>query len=236
MLFKKYRLLLVGMIIGCLCTLSTQVFAISANAVTAWVSNLITIEFDGEIKPVPEGDNILTYRDHIYVPVRFVAENLGADVDWDYEMKRIKITSPKKKIIIEEKKKEEEKKEPEIKYEKMPVTKNYVDMLVGVTAVVNDDYDTRIYVTLENKKNIPLQLLQSESKIKVDGREYSIDKVTPYKIDKQWYQNIKEDQTAEGYIIIPKIPKDAKEMHLVVKVLKNDRSQEKRDVEFNISL
>ena len=91
----KYRKLITGIIIGLLCTLSAGVLA-SAPA-KAFVSALldadIAFQFDGQRQVLPEGYTVLTYDNRTYVPARFVAENLGAKVQWDGITKTVRINT-----------------------------------------------------------------------------------------------------------------------------------------------
>lgn len=241
MFYQRVKTLTAGIIIGSLCTLGIQVFAEPAsNVVTAFVSNMITFEFNGVKKELPVGYNVLTYRDRTYVPIRFVAENLGADVDWAYDTKTIKLTSALKtdnKVCDEPQSILEKKTIVTKTFQKLPQNYNDMDMLLGVSVVTKDDEDERrVYVTLENKKTTPLQLIQSETKIVVDGIEYFMKDVPAFRLDSRWYNDVTEDNRTEGYITLPKIHRNPKELQLTLVVLKNDGKNEKQKIEFNILL
>ncbi|MFZ5968853.1 MAG: stalk domain-containing protein [Bacillota bacterium] len=246
---SKYSYVLSGILIGSLFTMSAQVWADQyMRAVSAYVNELVTFEFNGEQKKLPQGYEVLIYNDRSYVPARFVAEELGAKVDWDDVTKTIKFTSQpvKEQDNDNEKPKEtdtsSDTSEPQVSYRELPISKHFQEMNLEVLSVVTEDPEissdagTKIYVALENKERIGLQLLQRETKIVVDGVDYSMEKVLPYKLDSRWYNDVTYDETEEGYILIPKIPKDAKTMDLTLTVLKNDSKQEKIVVEYHIDL
>ena len=239
MFYQRFKILTAGIIIGSLCTLGIQVFAEPAsNIVTAFVSNMITFEFDGVKKELPAGYNILTYRDRTYVPIRFVAENLGAEVDWINDTQTIKLISALKtddKVCDEPKDIQDEKISVTRNFQKLPQNYNDMDMLLGVSVVTKDDKDERrVYITLENKKITPLQLIQSETKIVVDGIEYYRKDVPAFRLDDRWYKDVQQDGRTEGYITLPKLHRDPKELQLTLVTLKNDSKREKQKVEFNI--
>ncbi|MBL0386771.1 copper amine oxidase N-terminal domain-containing protein [Tumebacillus sp. ITR2] len=49
--------------------------------------------FDGQEKKLDEGYVAISYQDHVYVPARFVAENLGALVQWSESDRLVNIVS-----------------------------------------------------------------------------------------------------------------------------------------------
>ncbi|TCP59134.1 copper amine oxidase-like protein [Tumebacillus sp. BK434] len=79
MFITKYKQLFAGILIG---SVIAGVSVASADqSITAYLSP-IKFTFDGEAKKLPEGYAVLTYKDRTYVPARFVAEELGANVEW----------------------------------------------------------------------------------------------------------------------------------------------------------
>ncbi|MDB5084227.1 MAG: hypothetical protein JWN30_1113 [Bacilli bacterium] len=90
-LIKKHRQLIAGIVIGSLVAGGGAVFADSA--VQAIQSSSISIKFDGVKKQFTDGYVVLTYQDHTYVPARFVAEALGANVNWDDSTSTVLVSS-----------------------------------------------------------------------------------------------------------------------------------------------
>jgi hypothetical protein len=257
MFFQRYKQLLAGIIIGLLCALPCGALAKATQQVSAWAAEQISFVFDGEKKELPAGYTVLLYNDRTYVPARFVAEELGAEVDWLEEAQTVKITSlpcpaclereagqedegtgPEKPEIKEPV--EEENKQPERDYRKLPQTKVLHDMEVSVTLIVDDEVTkenySRVYVHIENKGDTPLQLVQRQTRAIVDGEEYKTASVPDYKYPERWYHDIAPEQKDEGYVVLPFLPEDAKEMLLELTILYNDVTQKTETVEFAIKL
>ncbi|MBE1444092.1 stalk domain-containing protein [Paenibacillus sp. OAS669] len=72
--------LLSGIFIGIALSLSSVVFA--ADAIQALLSP-VKFEFNGEPRAMDSEYDTLNYKGHLYVPVRYVADNLGATVVYD---------------------------------------------------------------------------------------------------------------------------------------------------------
>jgi len=270
----KYRKLITGVIIGLLCTLSAGALASAPGKafVSALLDADIAFQFDGQWQVLPEGYTVLTYNNRTYVPARFVAENLGAKVQWDGITKTIRINTvaepcaeclalQKEKETLEQKVQEQEEKikalekeikelealgegetrspgQPEGNYQKLPLSRVLPDMNISVTGMIKDEHYNivRVYLEVENKKSTPLQLLHTQTKAIVDGEEYKTWDVRHFTLDQRWYHNIDEEEVESGYIILPALPEDSKEMLLQLTVLHNDAAQKITTVEFAISL
>ncbi|GAA4865801.1 hypothetical protein GCM10023310_51660 [Paenibacillus vulneris] len=72
--------LLSGIFIGIALSLSSVAFA--ADAIQALLSP-VKFEFNGEPRAMDSEYDTLNYKGHLYVPVRYVADNLGATVVYD---------------------------------------------------------------------------------------------------------------------------------------------------------
>lgn len=260
MFFQRYRQFLAGIIIGLLCALPCGALAKVTQQVSAWAAEQISFVFDGEKKELPAGYTVLLYNDHTYVPARFVAEKLGAKVDWLEDAQTVKISSLPCPVCQEREagekdaevdpvepqpqdpadKDKDENKQPERDYRRLPLTKVFHDMEVTVTLIADEDATqenySRIYVHLENKGDTPLQFQQRKTKAIIDGEEYLTTAVPDYKFDDRWYHDIRKDQKEEGYVVLPFVPEDAEEMLLELIVLYNDAAQETKTVEFAIKL
>lgn len=112
------------------------------------------------------------------MPLRYVAETLGATVNWDIVKRNIDVQSDKKTYIVE---KEVEKivyvEKGEVDsdkavYSKLPVRARQNDHLVEITGVASDTnlHSTKVFVNVENKNNERVQLVPSTSKLVVDGK------------------------------------------------------------------
>lgn len=242
----NYKYLTIGIIIGCILTFSTGILASTITTVSAIKADNVVFEFDGEIKDLPEGYTVLMYNDRTYVPARFIAEELGAEVNWCESTKTVSIDSkkidpcpepkpdpePEKEIEPEDK----EAVQPKGNYRRLPLSALYKDMEITATLVTLERDHARVYITMMNKESPPLQVLQGKTKAIVDGKEYSTEEIPFYLRDDKWYNDIQRDETIEGYLALPVIPEESEEMRLIITVLQNDRTQKEREVELDISL
>lgn len=94
-MLKKYKQLLIGIVIGSVVSTAGAVLAVS-NSVTALLEDHIKFIFNGVQKQVPDGYAVLNYEGRTYVPTRFIAEQMGADVDWDAKKETVIIKSKDK--------------------------------------------------------------------------------------------------------------------------------------------
>lgn len=264
----KYKQFIMGLLIGSLTMFSVGVLASSdgPQKVVAWLTDNVEFIFDGEYRSVPEEyGGVIIYNDRTYLPTRFIAENIDAEVNWDDESRTVTIRSAPCSVcpelpIVEPKepeedvdkedadKEEEDLGQPEGDYRKTPLTKYYDGMELTLTLVnLTNEYgieygmetsanQTRLHLRMENSENTPLQLQQSKTKAVVDGIEYTTAKVPAYRLDTKWYSDLRKDDVVEGYIALPLIPEDAKEMKVTIYILENDWRQTEREVEFDIAL
>lgn len=68
-----------GFIVG-LFLASTTLASAGTQQITVQDASQVKFTFNGVKKSVPSGYTVLMYQDRTYVPARFVAENLGANV------------------------------------------------------------------------------------------------------------------------------------------------------------
>lgn len=263
MLRKRYNKLAIAVLIILLSSISVGVLSAAPVSVSVLVADYITFIFDGRSQPLPEGYTVLMHENRSYVPARFVAEQLGANVTWDGNTRTIRIASQpcpectgleeqvsllegeseelKQKIVDLEAKiktleEEKEKTQPDLDYRRLPVSKILRDINVDVTLVVLDDGESfnRIYLAVENKQNIPLQLLHQKTVAVVNGIEYKAANVPVQMLDERWYHNINSEEIKEGYVVLPAIPESGGNMLLTLTVLYNDADQRTVDLEFAI--
>lgn len=269
MSLKKNKLLIAGIIIGCLCAVPVGVLANASSFVSAFLDGTVTFQFDGQEQALPEGYTVLNYENHTYVPARFVAERLGASVVWDGANRVVRVNAkPCQECLLLHNEKQEleklvkeqeeiikaleqeikdleegiEKEEPSAEgqpdgnYQKLPINRVLTDMNIAITGLIEEDYYTRIYLEVENKKTVPLQLLHTSATAIVDGEKYMASEMLHFTPDERWYHDIVEEEIGEGYILLPPIPEDSKEMHLELTFLYNDARQDTTTVELYIRL
>lgn len=254
---EKMRYLILGIIIGVSSMTSALVFAYSP--VAAWVEDNIKIYFNGELKEVPDKYEILSYNGRTYTPARFIAEELGAVVTWDeanksiyinYIEKEIEEESPEVEQDIEKDKKDEkdeekteetkdEVKKPQKYYQRLPINITTEEARIAITSIQLENNYTRVYLEIERNNNFPIQLKQSVSKIETNGELYKhsdLKLTVADPVDVKWYNDIKKDEILTGWIKLPPLPKDTKEMTLFLEIFRNDGIEQVRELEIDIAL
>lgn len=214
-MMKRKSLLTIGISLGIVLTLGIQVFAAPAiERIEAYVNNQFTFEFDGTEKKLSDDYEVIVYKDRSYVPVRFVAENLGATVDWDNAAKMIKIQSKAPEVV--------EKPQEDIReYRELPLYKENVNFKMSVVLFSDDEYGYKISAVLENKTDTPIQLDQLKTIVVADGVEHSMDNVSITQLDTRWYNDILKDKKTEGYVRLPNTLDEPKNLHLEFQVRTN---------------
>lgn len=244
-MFKKKQLFM-GMLAGVLISMPFHMYANDLRTkVETWATPYVQFIFDDQITPLPLGYTVLNYEGRTYVPTRFVAEQLGAEVGWDEGTQTISIKSkPVEESTPEqenqdneqgkdtdEKQKDEEPKE-KIEYSKLPLKKTHKDFAVTLTSVFRDNNSTRIYIELENKQHRPVQVRQMSATLITENKTYTLN--TTGILDERLFRDAMEDDFLEGYLAFPKISEDIKEATVKFEVIYNDGSEDKHELEYNI--
>lgn len=250
MLRKKLGYIVMGAVMGSIFTFSTGVFADTSKLVSAYLANHIRFEFDGEVKKPSEDKPAIIYKDSVYVPIRFIAEGAGMPVTWNAKTQMVEVKTPEPQIIekevyievpkeenkVEEKKEEKEEKKDLREYHTLPISKTYTNVEVKAISMLADENETKVFFSVENKDSYPLQLIQSETIIEVDGVPYKMSDKPSGFWDTNWYNDIRKDEIREGYIIFNEIPEDAKGIHIVLKIVQNDGSGKYTEVPFDLKV
>ncbi|MBP1934124.1 stalk domain-containing protein [Ammoniphilus resinae] len=188
---KKY---LIGTIAGVLLTTSSAAFA-DGFSINAAVKS-IQFNFNGNVIT----ENAVEYGDHVYVPVRLVAENLGAKVGWDAESAMMTFTYG-----------------PDVNNEAVDI-KN--DVTFSVDSIERSGGSTKLKVKLKNDREVPVALNEQFSQLVVDGEQYNHS--TDFKsgtFDSTWLKPIQPGAVQTGEIIMPEIPKNADSVRLLVYIM-----------------
>ncbi|AOY75524.1 copper amine oxidase N-terminal domain-containing protein [Clostridium formicaceticum] len=252
MAWQKCKMLVSGIFIGALTTLTFNVYANVEDKVTAFLAPYIGFEFNGEEKPLSQGYTVLLYEGRTYTPARFIAEELGAEVFWDEATQTVKIETPLQEDVEKEDiddKTEEPKKENPVEveeetkvrksYESLPATYYDGDIRLKVQTVVIDDEQTRVYISLLNEGNVPIQLEQTATLITIDGKEYKqldTGRRVPNPYVGDWYNDIRNDEFTDSLVRMPAIPEDTEELTIKFEIRENDRNQNRKEITFNIKL
>lgn len=80
------RKFILGLITGVVLTATTSVFAASTMKAN--------FTFNGVGKELPQEYTVLNHNGRIYVPVRFVAEGMGASVNWNSQTNTVEVKNP----------------------------------------------------------------------------------------------------------------------------------------------
>ncbi len=256
---RNNKFLVLGILIGLLSSISIQVFANTNDIVQAYLRNDIKFKFDGNEEKLDEGYAVLNYDSRTYVPARFIAEKLRAEVNWVEETSTIEINSSRllngesqeeknseieddiNDIYEEENMQDVNKEETKI-YSGVPVSKDLHDKLISVTDISYDNGHWRVYLKVENKGDTPIQLLQRETKVVVDDKNYTTKYLPIHLLDNKWYNDIKkrdkdsDDDVMKGFITLPEIHKNPEKFDLTFYILQNDGKQEKQEIKFNVKI
>ncbi|NLK97627.1 MAG: hypothetical protein GX272_06045 [Epulopiscium sp.] len=250
MLRKKLGYIVLGTVLGSVLTLSTGAFAETSKLVSAYLGNHIRFEFNGAIKKPSEDKPAIIYKDSVYVPIRFIAEGTGMPINWNTQTQTVEIKTPEPQIIekevyievpkeetkVEEKEENKEEKKDSRDYHTLPASKTYTNMEVKAVTMLAEENQTKIFFEVKNKESYPLQLIQSETIIEVDGVPYKMSDKPSVFWDTNWYNDIRKDETREGFIIFNEIPKDTKGIHIVLRIIQNDGSGKYTEVPFDIKV
>ena len=207
----KKRYLLLGAVAGLLLSLGVQTYAQDAlTSIAAWIRNDYRIEYNGEEQTLPEGYDILVYQDRTYLPLRYIGEMVGAEVEWDSETHTASI------------RREESADNPETPdisdtidttgYGTLPQSIETLDYRITATVLMGKDdrEGARLYLSLKNKSETVLRLDQGTTVFEIDGEEYDYGDVDSLYYDNRWYTTyLEENQEAEGYLRLPEEASDA---------------------------
>lgn len=240
---KNYKQFVAGVIVGGVLLSGGNVLANKVDLPS--IMNWAKYKINGEEKALPSGYTTLNYNGHTYVPTRFIAEQLGADVKWDDQTKTVSIDKPVNNTENEEVGNQDESnntveecpKQDTTRYEELPVSKMINGVRVEIDSIENDQNYTKLYVVVKNTNETLVQLNQGTASFKSELDTYAnkdINGGVLYWKDTTWFKDIGEDQDSKGYIMLPPIPKDERQGKFYVEVYENGLNQKVTPYEFNI--
>lgn len=236
---KNYKHFFAGAIVGGVLLSGGNVLA--NNASLPSITNWVKYKFNDEEKTLPMGYTTLNYDGHTYVPARFIAEELGAEVEWDDKTKTVSI---EKKIETDDTSKEDQSESIEVEdeteqqepsqeqtkvYEELPVSKTINGVRVEVYSVEQDYEYTKMYVIVKNTTESLVQLNQESAYFKSENEKYehkSMKGNVLYWKDIAWFNDIKEDDEVEGYVMLPRIPENENQGEFYIEVIENAQEPE----------
>ena len=237
---RKSRVLAVGVALGMVFAMGAQAFAGPViEKVQAYVNHEMSFEFDGEKAVLPDGYEVLVYEGRSYVPARFVAEKLGAEVDWKEETKVISITAKEQEPATPTGPAITTKPGISYEYKSLPLTKENTTCSLEAYMYTKSDDGDRIWFRLKNKESDPIRLDQMKTVILADGKAYDMEDTNILTIDTKWYNSIQKDDSIEGYIQLPIKTGSPEKLHLEMQVVVNERYNSGTRVEtfdFNLAL
>ena len=223
----KKRYLTAGLALGICASIGVQVFAQDAlQSITASMRDDYTIRYNGEIQSLPPTYHILSYQDRTYLPIRYVSDLLGTDIDWD------RITNT---ITIEQKKTPSDVIDT-TETGTLPQTIETVDYRITATVLMKDEKEgDRLFLNLRNKNNTVLRLDQSSTCFEIDGKIYPYSTVDSLNYEKRWYTTyLEKDEEMEGYLRLPEIAVNTERITITL-YLTQDGVTEPIPVTFRIS-
>lgn len=245
---KNYKQFIAGVVVGGV--LLTSGNALANNAVIPTITNWVKYTFDGVEKTLPSSYTTLNYEGHTYVPARFIAEELGAEVEWDDATKTVEIIKEQQQVEEPPQQQEtEDTKEPEqqpvkdeededTKYEELPVSKMVDGVRVEVYSVEHRDNYTKFYIDVKNTTEKPFRLNQESVYFKVGNNNYKHTDASKnmYWKDTTWFNELEEDDDAQGYVMLSKIDKDDMKGQLYIEVEENAVTPKVLSYSFDINL
>jgi len=245
---KNYKQFIAGVVVGGVLLSSGNALANSAAIPT--ITNWVKYTFNGVEKTLPSGYTTLNYEGHTYVPARFIAEELGAEVEWNDATKTIEIAkkqqqveeSPQQQGTEDSQKPEQQPVEDEenddTKYEQLPVSKMVDGVRVEVYSVEHRDNYTKFYIDVKNTTDKRVRLDQESVYFKAENGTYKhvdASKIIYWK-DTTWYQELEEDDDTQGYVMLPRIDEEDMKGQLYIEVEENAVTPKVYSYSFDIKL
>ncbi|WP_017756556.1 stalk domain-containing protein [Calidifontibacillus oryziterrae] len=238
---KNYREFISGAIVATVLISGGNVLANtdSLPRITDWVK----YTFNGIEKQLPSGYTTLNYEGRTYVPARFLAEELDAEVYWNSTTNTVEIRknitenpiqeedtmdeldiNPVPDVEINDEEDEDIEDNPDLDYDELPVSKTIDGVRLEVYSVETTNNFTKMYVIVKNTTDIKYQLSQDSAKFESVSEVYEHKNIRGnilYWKDVAWFNDIDEDEEVEGYIMLPKISEDDQQGTFYVEVVEN---------------
>lgn len=216
------------------------------------VSNIV-YQFD-EKQVMPSADlKTFMYNNRIYVPLRFVSENMDAGVSWNPDLKIVTITprkavqtvavptqsavtiqppcvAPTSSAVVVK---------PGSDYRVPPVKYTAEDYQLTVTSLMKDENYFYVQVkfenTSDNDKAYRLDALKSVATI--DGSSLRASDVPSGLRDTNWYNDVRSDEQVSGTVTFGKLPEKYKEQNIDLKliVVENGVTPKEKEILFQLS-
>lgn len=214
-----------GLLVGSILSISVVAYGAPAQ-IDAFKNTAIKYFFDGKEVSLGEDYDTIIYKNRAYVPARFVADNLGAKVDYNAEMETINFKSPEPKIVeklVEVEKPvncEDQSKNPGT-YVTLPYTISEKNFDFKVKFLNDSDNNvTKIYVELtgkkDNKNNLSIDAYNAV--LTTEENEYKMSDLVPTFYDTKIFTTIKDEETLDSFLAFKPVSEKEKEFRLRVAV------------------
>jgi|GEM_PF-2385832 len=237
---KNFKTTAAGFVAGALCMVTVTAMA-DYKDITAKLWNDVTFKFNNTAVASPSDQPVLNYNGYTYVPLRFVSEQFGADINYDYNTRTVAVNYEPKVVekevqVVKEVPvyiKGDEAADGSYVYQTLPVKKDEGDYSVEVTGFIRNASSayTKVLITVENDGDDYIQLVPSKSTLKVDGEDVSLCKILS-KWDNSWstgdiFKTDENDGKKDGYVSFELCDEDYKKMDLTLMVKNNTTGEEK---------
>ncbi|MCI1930622.1 MAG: copper amine oxidase N-terminal domain-containing protein [Clostridia bacterium] len=237
---KNFKTAAAGFVAGALCMVTVTAMAAYSD-VTAKLWNDVTFRFNNERVASPSDQPVLNYRGYTYVPLRFVSEQFGADVNYDSNLKTVSVDYKPKVVekqvpVVKEVPvyiKDDSKTDGSAVYQTLPIKVTDGDYSVEVTGFTRNASlaYTKALVTVKNKGDDYIQLVPSESKLTVDGEDVPLCKILS-RWDNSWstgdiYSEDDDDGEKDGYVSFELCNEDYEKMDLTLVIRNNTTGEDK---------
>lgn len=236
---KSKRIYALVLVAGLAAGAAGQSFAASTiEQITAYINHSFKLTVDGEQTELPDGYEMLVYENRTYVPVRAIGEMVGAGVDWDDQTKTVMITKPASQP---EEGNSSTGTEDGRTYQKLPITKETEKYKVSVLTYSTDvkDHFPKLGIRLEALDSTNVRINQAKTVYEIDGKTYEFNESTNHNYrDEKWYTSFaKKDSILEGYLVLPEIQGEMKNIHMTITVvLDTYEGQKSEEQTFDIAL
>lgn len=235
---KAWKAAAMGFAAGTLVMGTTPVLASAYQKVEAYLMHDVMFQIDDKVVTSASDQPVLNYNGYIYVPTRFVADNLNCDITFDAVTRKVNITSPEPEVVEKVVEKEVEKivyvdktDDPDyVVYSKLPVTIYQDGYEITLKSIMMDDEEgagvkrTRAYLTVENTDIDRVSLMPLEAKLTLDGVTYDVSISGGGRWSDEWSNKISKDEEKEGYILFDGIDHDYSNGTLEFQMRVNDGS------------
>lgn len=247
MKLRNTKHFIAGIIAGITIMAAVPVLA-ENERVVALIDRTIKLEIAGEVKTLPEGYEVLTYKGFTYLPSRYVAEQLGCKVRWNEDTRWITISEPAEKVVekIVEVPVEVIKEvyvERDTAYQNLPasatadrisITAKSISRIVGFS----NTNTTRVSFELTNNADGPIAIDYADAVLTVDGKNYKVGESSSQMWDDWLIRNdIQQGQSYSGYFSFPIIEEGTKNFILTVPTrLQGEGKRSAVTIRFNATL